>query len=1003
MAWPWEMSAALVARQNDPAQELLKLLNDPFKQKLTVNAVYSALATSLGLTLGIALFFSLIRPYHSVVYAPKLKHADEKHAPPPIGKGYFAWFTPLWKTNDKDMIQHAGMDATIFLRFTRMLRNIFGVLALLSCCVLLPINWTKNVDQDDPSLLLIRLTPIAVYGKNTWGIVIVGYLSNAIICGFLWWNYRKVLELRRYYFETDEYQHSLHSRTLMLNDIPKKFSSDEGIARIIDEVIPQSSFSRTAMARNVKLLPSLIEQHDHTVRKLEKVLARYLKDPANLPAARPMCSPSKKDPSYGTFPKGQKVDAIEYLTNRIRELEIEVKEARNTVDKRNALPYGFASYDDISEAHCIAHALRNKKPRGTTVVLAPRPNDIIWANMPLGPSKRGWRRLIVNAWVALLTFLWIAPNAMIAVFLVNLNNLGAVWPAFKDELAINKSFWSIVQGVVNPAITSLIYLVLPIIFRRLSIRAGDRTKTGRERHVVSKLYFFFVFNNLIIFSIFGTLWNIVSSIIHDTMKTGDAWKAITDAKPLDNLFISLCSITPFFITWLLQRSMGAAIDLAQLWTLVWSFFVRKFSSPTPRELIELTAPPAFDYASYYNYFLYYATVALFFGGLQPLVLPAAAIYFAIDCWLKKYLLLYIFITKTESAGMFWRTLFNRMIFATMLGNVITFLVVWIRGDGGVNFAAKTQAYAVVPLPFIMLLFKLYCSQAFDTKIHYYATRNVHRNSEGTVGKDPLRSDRLASRFGHPALYKPLITPMVHAKAQNILASIYKGRLSDGREADSGDTMSTSGYSDAYVLGDMSKSGKAKSALPGFEIVHESRMDFEYYKNRPEFASEHGGGDIYGRPADHYRPGTPGSMWNGSEPTSRPGSPGLPSIRAASPGPSAMGRAYSPGPSAMGGSNPYAHPPDIGRSRSPLYSHGNDSGANLVGNAAAMPLSPMMGGPGMERAMARGPGGAGMLGGGPQGYGGLPQTEEDMSSPAQDPMAYDYFRNTRTRRNPSGAW
>ncbi|KAK8056965.1 hypothetical protein PG993_002192 [Apiospora rasikravindrae] len=998
MAWPWEMPAGLTARQDDPAAELVKLLNDPFKQNLTINAVYSALASSLGLTVGISLFFSLIRPYHSVVYAPKLKHADEKHAPPPIGKGYFAWISPLWKTSEKEMIQHAGMDATIFLRFTRMLRNIFAALAVLSCAILLPINWTKNVQQDQPSLLLMRMTPIAVWGKNTWGLVIVGYLSNAIICGFLWWNYRKVAELRRYYFETDEYQHSLHSRTLMLNDIPKKLSSDEGIARIIDEVIPQSSFSRTAMARNVRLLPSLIEQHSATVRKLEKVLARYLKDPANLPAARPMCSPSKKDPSYGTFPKGQKVDAIEYLTNRIRELEIEVKEVRATVDKRNALPYGFASYDDISEAHCIAHALRHKKPRGTTVVLAPRPNDIIWDNMPLSPSKRGWRRLIVNLWVALLTFLWIAPNSMIAIFLVNLNNLGSVWPAFATELNANKSFWSIVQGVVNPAITSLVYLMLPIIFRRLSIRAGDRTKTGRERHVVSKLYFFFVFNNLIVFSIFGAIWTIVSTVVQDTIKTGDAWAAITKAQPLATLFVSLCNITPFFITWLLQRSMGAAIDLAQLWTLVWSFFVRKFSNPTPRELIELTAPPAFDYASYYNYFLYYATVALFFGGLQPLVLPAAAIYFAIDCWLKKYLLLYIFITKTESAGMFWRVLFNRLVFATMLGNMITFLVVWIRGDG-----TKIQAYAAVPLPFIMLIFKLYCSRAFDTKIHYYAIRNVHRNSEGGIGKDPLRSDRLASRFGHPALYKPLITPMVHAKAQNILASIYKGRLSDGREADSGDTMSTSGYSDAYVLGDMNKAGKAKNAMPGFEIVHESRMDFEYYKNRPEFSSEHGGGDIYGRPIDHFRPGTPGSMWNGSEPSSRPGSPGLPPIRAASPGPSVMGRAYSPGPSAMGVSSPYSPQVDFGRSRSPLYSQTNDSGANLVGNAAAMPLSPMMGGPSMERPVTRGPGGAGMLGGGPQGYGGLPQHEEDMSAPAQDPMAYDYFRSTRTRRNPSGAW
>ncbi len=66
-------------------------------------------------------------------------------------------------------------------------------------------------------------------------------------------------------------------------DIPKKMRSDEGIARIIDEVVPNSSFSRTAVARDVKILPELIKEHDKTVRKLEKVLAIYLKDPKNLP------------------------------------------------------------------------------------------------------------------------------------------------------------------------------------------------------------------------------------------------------------------------------------------------------------------------------------------------------------------------------------------------------------------------------------------------------------------------------------------------------------------------------------------------------------------------------------------------------------------------------------------------------------------------------------------------------------------------------------------------
>ncbi|KAK9777022.1 putative CSC1/OSCA1-like 7TM region domain-containing protein [Seiridium cardinale] len=988
MGASWDIMRSLASR-DDPGQELLQLLNDPFKQELGDGAIWSALGSSIGITLGIAILFSFVRPYNTVVYAPKLKHSDEKHAPPPIGKGVFAWMKPLWSTSERDVIGHAGLDAAVFLRFTRMCRNIFLVLSLFGCAILIPVNWTQN-SGDANQKWLKRITPLTVWNSAQWSSVIFGYLVNITICGFLWWNYRKILELRRVYFESEEYQYSLHARTLMINDLPKNMASDEGIARLIDEVIPQSSFARTAVARNVKVLPDIIAQHDRTVRKLESVLAKYLKDPKNLPAARPTCKPSKKDPSYGTYPRGQKVDAIEYLTQRIKDLEIEIKEVRTTLDKRNTLLYGFASYDDIGEAHCIAHALRKKKPKGATVRLAPRPNDIIWDNMPMSPSARSWNRFWNNIWVAVLTMVWIVPNAMIAIFLVNLNNLGLVWTDFQNTLAADTTFWSIVQGILSPAITSLVYLVLPIIFRRLSIKAGDRTKTGRERHVLSKLYSFFVFNNLVIFSIFSTLWTFITAVIADTEKTGDAWQSLGKQDPAGLLFIALCNISPFWVTYLLQRQLGVATDLAQVWKLTWSFFQRKLGSPTPRELIELTAPPPFEYAMYYNYFLYYTTIALCYGGLQPLVLPAAALYFAVDVCLRKYLLLYIFVTKTESGGMFWRVLFNRIIFATMLANCLIFLAVWVRGEG-----THIQAFAVVPLPFFMLAFKFYCARAFDTKIHYYATRNVIRNPEVGNGKDPLRSDRLASRFGHPALYKPLITPMVHSKAQNVLPSVYRGRISDGREAFSGDTMSTSGYSDAYIMNPMDKSGKAKSAVPGFELVPEGKLDFEYYKNRPEFASEHGGGEIYGRAADMMRPGTPGSMWNGSEPSSRPASPSLPTIpRTASPGP---GRSHTPYSPIVGNSSPYAPTPEIGRSRSPFYALGNESGSNLVSNAAAMPMTnPGSREPSMDHSGTRAPGGAGMLGGGPRGYGNLPQ-DEDMT-PDHDPMAYDYFRSSRTRRS-----
>ncbi|KAJ4300548.1 hypothetical protein N0V88_003226 [Collariella sp. IMI 366227] len=857
--------------REDAGATLLRLLSDPFSSQLQEKSIWPALGSSVGITAAIALAFSLVRPYNTVVYAPKLKHADEKHAPPPLGKGMFAWLVPLWKTSEEEMVSLVGLDAAIFMRFTRMCRNIFVILAVLGCAILIPINWT-NFSPPDPSWL-VQITPRNVWGSPHWATVVFAWVVTIIVCGFLWWNYRKVLHLRLKYMRSEEYQHSLHARTLMLYDIPKNFRSDEGIARIIDNVAPNSSFSRTAVARDVKVLPDLIQQHDHTVRKLEKVLAIYLKDPHNLPAERPKCTPSKKDPSFGTYPKGQKLDAIEYLTQRIKFLELEIKDIRQRVDKRGSMPYGFASYADIAEAHSIAYACRKKKPHGAVVKLAPRPNDIIWDNMPLNASTRRTKGLWNNLWTTILTLLWIAPNAMIAIFLVNLTNLGQVWPAFKTSLQQEPGVWSIVQGIASPALMSLVYLVLPVIFRRMSIKAGDQTKTGRERHVVAKLYAFFVFNNLIVFSLFSALWGFIANVVKRASGGVDAWKAIVESDFGLSVFLPICNISPFWVFWLLQRQLGAAVDLAQLWPLIYSFFMRKFSNPTPRELIELTAPPPFDFASYYNYFLYYSTVALCYAAIQPLVLPAAALYFCLDVGLKKYLLLYVFITKTESGGMFWRVLFNRFLVGTIISHLVVFLVVWVRGD-----PSHMHAYAVAPLPFLMIGFKIFCAKCFDTKMKYFATRYTRQQQAESgfdVKEQSQRNDRLAARFGHPALYKPLITPMVHAKAQNLLASVYRGRLSDGREASNlEDSVTVSGYSDSYALDNMStsKAGKLSPSVPGFEVVPESRLDFEFYKNRDEFAADHGAGELFGRPSDIVRPGTLGTLNSnglGSEPNSRP--------------------------------------------------------------------------------------------------------------------------------------
>jgi len=845
-----------------------------------------------------------------------------------LSRGFFAWITPLMRTREDQLIEKVGLDATVFLRFTKLCRNLFLVLSVVGCGVIIPTNIVNSDHDITHGLSAFQvMTPMYMFGQTLWSHVVCAWLFDVIVAYFLWRNYIAITRLRRQYLQSPEYRLSLQSRTLLVSDIPPTYRTDEGILRIMDEAEQTSGLPRAAIGRNVKELPQLIERYEKSVRELESVLARYLKDPDRLPSSRPTCRPSKHERNYKAE---RKVDAIGYLTSKIRDLEIEIRDVRESIDKRNAMPYGFASYEKIEDAHTVAYAARRKRPHGSTIRLAPRPNDLIWTNLVLSKKARSWRRFVNNIWVAVLTLVWIAPNALIAMFISDLSNLGSLWPAFQTQLNAHQMTWSAVQGVASPAILSLVYVILPIIFRRLSIKAGDTTKTVREKHVTHRLYAFFVFNNLIVFSAFSAVWKFAAKVIEARHGNQGVWDAINQGEFFIKIMIALCTVSPFWVTWLLQRNLGAAADLSQIVNMTYIWFGRTFMSPTPRQAIEWTAPPPFDYASYYNYFLFYATVALCFATLQPIVLPVTALYFTVDAWLKKYLLLYVFITKTESGGQFWRILYNRLIFAAVLANVIVVLVVKARGTW-------TQIIAMAPLPFLMLGFKWYCSRTFDDQCKYY-TKATPRDPEfhAASGKQSRRNDQLGTGFGHPALYKPLMTPMVHAKAQKLLAQVYHGRLeSDGAGASGFD------YSDIAMermaTNEVGKSARFASNAP-FEVVPENKLDFAYYKNRDEFGEGHGGGDLFGRPLDlvSERSQTPRSFAGGYNSAS--------SSRAPSPAPGYTGRFGLSGTTYPAD---YHHPAhgdpryddsvDVGLG-SGMYQHANESESSLLAEAQAMPVT-----------------------------------------------------------------
>jgi calcium permeable stress-gated cation channel len=251
-------------------------------------------------------------------------------------------------------------------------------------------------------------------------------------------------------------------------------------------------YAQAHIGRDMGNLPDLLEEHEKAVKRLEKYLAVYLKNPDKLPDKRPTCKPKSMN---------QKVDAIDYYTvilsnfganfqERVQTLEGQVEAARQSISSRKTTQYGFVSYSSIPSAHIVAKTSKGKHFQGSSVFLASRPSDILWKNLNVPKSRRTTNRIIGNLLFFVLTLAWTVPNALIATFVTNLYNLGAFWPAFGDELARHQKLWAVIQGLLGPIVLAIFFLLLPTVMRRLTAWSGALTKSEREKSVTHKLYFF---------------------------------------------------------------------------------------------------------------------------------------------------------------------------------------------------------------------------------------------------------------------------------------------------------------------------------------------------------------------------------------------------------------------------------------------------------------------------------------------------------------------------------
>lgn len=748
----------------------------------------------------------------------------------PPGKNIFAWIFRVMRTKEETLVDKLGIDAAVYVRFEMMLRNAFLIFSVVGCAVAIPINvyfniHSKTSDNLTASDAFRLMTPSSVSGMPLLAHVILGYCFNTIFMAFLWINYRKVVDIRRRQFMSREYQNSLFMRTLLITQIPKKYLSEPGVAGLLQQMRVSRPIQQISIGHNVKDITLLIEKHKDTITSLEKVLAKYLKHPDRIPAKRPVCRPAKEDRAE----YGKRVDAIEYYINRSQRLEKQIAAARDEVDSMQPLPYGLVSYASPEDSSLVAKYMGKRKKNHLRAHLAPRPEDILWKNIVLNSFERKTKAFWGNAMYVFLMIAWIVPNAFIGCFLTQMSRIGQLSSTFDDFMKSHQTLFAVLQGFLAPAITALVFMILPTIMRRMSQWQGRITKTKREHDVTLKLFAFFFFNNFFVLTFFSVVWNIRGLVVElQDSDTSISWQEAV-SQMSQNISNAIISSSSFWIVYLMRANLGALLDVLQVLTLFWNTVQRRLFSPTPREIMLATAPQPFQYAAYYNWLLFYSTIALAFTSIQPLILPVVAFYLCIDQVLKKYSLMYMFVTKVESDGMYWPLLNNCLLFGLAIGNLVLLAVVWV--EGGFELAM-----AVVPLPVSVIIFRIVQGRVFKDLFYYFIPTDSEReilDIQASMNNSWEKRSSLEQRYLNPAINKRLMVPMVHARSEHMLKTVCAvdsmGSL-DGFEYEANPFLPGNKH-----LRNNADNRRSVINENKFDLVRENELDYEHYQEIVEDA------------------------------------------------------------------------------------------------------------------------------------------------------------------------
>lgn len=231
-------------------------INQPYRSSSRIARVQIIISLLLGLSA--FLVFSILRIKYPKIYVANFNHLNHNYVhsqsrqnlPKLPSKSLFGWIPVLFNVNEQQVLEHAGLDAVVFLGFFKMCIKALTICVIFAIAVISPIRYkfTGQVDLPDYDHIngssiadsTLLLLPITInknhkksYEKFLWMYTVFTYVFTFVITYCLFKQSMKIINMRQSYLGK---QNSITDRTIKILGIPPMLRDEEDLKRHINSL-----------------------------------------------------------------------------------------------------------------------------------------------------------------------------------------------------------------------------------------------------------------------------------------------------------------------------------------------------------------------------------------------------------------------------------------------------------------------------------------------------------------------------------------------------------------------------------------------------------------------------------------------------------------------------------------------------------------------------------------------------------------------------------------------